>query len=145
MKRKWIIIHMNMNDWLIKHSFFLRERERYWRTRSLIQDLRGPPAIHLHFHFSSITNELRFLNNIRVLHIYCSFCIHIQADLICNFETECLHAICHAFLPSLHCLNTCVVGEMSTVFNSETIGLVTVKFGSRDSLMSVHVSAKWTL
>jgi hypothetical protein len=39
-------------------------------------------------------------------------------------------------------LNTCVVGEISTVFNSEVIGLGTVKFGFRDSRISVHVSAK---
>jgi hypothetical protein len=39
-------------------------------------------------------------------------------------------------------LNTCVVGDMSTVFNSEIIGLVTVKSGFRDNLMSVRDSAK---
>ena len=77
------------------------------------------------------------MNNIRVLHIYCSFCIHIQAGLICNFETECLNGICHDFFFfCLLCgvLNTCVVGERSTVFSSEVIGLATVKFGfSRQS------------
>jgi hypothetical protein len=113
---------MTMNDWLIKQFFYDREREwgcvgggegRYWRTGSLIQDLRGPPAIHLHFHFSSLTNELRFVNNVRVLHIYCLFCIHIQAGLICNFETECLNGICRAFffLPPLRCFKSLRCGR----------------------------------
>ena len=77
-----------MNDWPIKQTFSLcvceRERERggeresvRMRVRvrvcvrarvyvrvcvSLIQDLKGPQAIHLHFHCSSTRDDLSKIN-----------------------------------------------------------------------------------